>query len=544
MAGMGSSRGVAFALALAGCGGDAAVPGDGLTTPDANQITPPGTTCGAPVVAVDTSTPDQVVGTGTADSCTQAALVTALAAGGKITFSCGGAKTIAVTATLHVRTDVATTIDGGNNITLDGGDAVQIMSFLHENYRVNHTVLTLQHLTFAHGHAHGTMMYAPAASPCSQGYYDGYAGALYFRDGELVVIDTQFLQNSAEKLGPDVGGGAIALLGVSRAVIANSVFQGNEGSSGGAINSLNSQLDVYDSVFDGNTATGNGANGDDASKCSVVATNGQHQTGSGGNAGAIGIDGGDDTTHTFCGVKFTNNKAGVGALGGALGRTPDGARQTTTIDRCTFDSNTGDSAAAMYFHNSQLDVTASTFSNNTATRGAGAIQADGTTFAFLNLTFSGNSALAGLGGAVDLFGGDGTIAFSTFSANHADGGDPYFGAAIGGNPTLTLVSNLFVNNTAQNPGAPMQCQVTGTGDGNLQFPATHVVGTAADAKCTPTTTFVDPLLGALGDHGGASATLVPDATGPAHGAGVTCPPTDQRGMPRPATCCTSGSVEP
>lgn len=538
------SRHLVFGLALAACGGDDGATGDGGTTIDATPITPPGTTCGAPVTAVDTSTSDQVVGTGTADSCTQAALVTALAAGGKITFSCGGAKTIAITTTLSVRTDVDTTIDGGNRITLDGGDAVQIMSFLHPDYRVNHTVLTLQHLAFAHGHSHGTMKYAQAPSPCSQGYYDGYGGALYFRDGELVVIDSQFLSNSAETLGPDVGGGAIALLGVSRAVIANSVFQGNQGSSGGAVNSLNSQLDVYDSVFDGNTATGNGANGDDSSMCSIVATNGQHQTGSGGNAGAIGIDGGDDTTHTFCGVKFTHNKAGLGALGGALGRTSDGARQTTTIDRSTFDGNTGDEAAALYFHNSQLNVLASTFSNNIATKGAGAIQADGTTFSFLNLTFSGNTALAGLGGAVDLFGGDGTIAFSTFSANHADGGDPYFGAAIGGNPTLSLVSNLFVNNTAKNPGAPMQCQVTGTGDGNVQFPATHVVGGAADAKCTPTTTFADPMLGDLGDHGGASPTIVPATTGSAHGAGVMCPATDQRGMPRPATGCTSGSVEP
>ncbi len=540
---MGISRQLAFAFALAACGGDDSAKGDG-GSPDANPVTPPGTTCGAPVTAVDTTTPDHVVGTGTGDSCTQAALATALAAGGTIAFNCGGPTTIAVTETLNVRTDVDTTIDGGGTVTLDGGDAVQIMSFLHPDYRVNHTVLTLQHLTFAHGHAHGTMMYAPADPPCSQGYYDGYGGALYVRDGELVVIDSRFISNSAEQLGPDVGGGAIALLGVSRAVIANSVFQSNRGSSGGALNSLNSQLDVYDSVFDSNTATGNGANGDDASKCSMVATNGQHQTGSGGNAGAIGIDGGDDTTHTFCGVKFTNNKSGLGALGGAIGRTPDAAKQTTTIDRCTFDGNTGDEAAALYFHNSTLDITASTFSNNTATKGAGAIQADGTTFNFLNLTFSNNVALAGLGGAIDLFGGGGTIAFSTFSANHADGGDPYFGAAIGGNPTLTLVSNLFVNNTAKNPGAPMQCQVTGTGDGNLQFPATHVVGTAADAKCTPTTTFADPMLGTLADNGGASPTILPATAGPAHAAGVMCPPTDQRGMPRPATGCTSGSVEP
>ena len=534
---------VVLIIVASGCGGGSNQPVDAVVVADSNPITPPGTTCGAPVSPVDTSNPAHVVGDGTAPSCTQAALATALAAGGTITFACGGPATIAVTSTLTVRTDVATTIDGGNQVTLDGGDAVRIMSFDHGDYRKNHTVLTLQHLTLAHGHAHGTMMYASAPAPCSQGYYDGYAGALYFRDGELVVIDTRFIGNQAEALGPDVGGGAIALLGASRVVIANSTFSGNKGSSGGAINSLNSELDVYDSNFDGNIAEGNGANSDDASQCAVVATNGQHQVGSGGNAGAIGIDGGDDLTHTFCGVHFTNNESGVGALGGALARTPDGARQTTVIDRCTFDGNHGDTAAAAYFHNSELDITASTFSNNVAQKGSGAIQADGTHLQFLNLTFSGNAAMAGLGGAISLFGGDGTIAFTTFAANHADGGDPYFGAAIGGNPTLTLVGDLFVGNTAQNPGAPMQCHVTGTGDGDLQWPRGHLVGGGDDAPCTPSTTFADPQLGNLGDHGGAGATLVPSATGPAHGAGVACPPTDQRGMPRPAGGCTSGSVE-
>jgi hypothetical protein len=278
--------------------------------------------------------------------------------------------------------------------------------------------------------------------------------------------------------------------------------------------------------------------------CSVVADTNQHQVGSGGNAGAIGMDGGDDTTHTFCGDHFTNNVSGAGALGGALARTPDNAMQTTVIDRCTFDGNQGESAAAGYFHHSDLQVIASTFSNNTASHGSGALQADGTQLTLLNDTFSGNSAMAGLGGAISLFGGGGSIAFTTFANNHADGGDPYFGAAIGGNPTLMLVSDLFDANTAMNPGAPMQCHVTGTGDGDLQWPMNHDVGGSPDAACTPTTTFADPMLGTLGDHGGASATILPAIAGPAHGAGVSCPPNDQRGMPRPATGCTSGSIEP
>lgn len=533
-----------LALLAVSCGGHGDSNGDGGV--DADTVTPPGKTCGAPVQAVDTSQPAHVVGDGTPGPCTQDNLAAAIAQGGIITFSCGTAPvTIAITATLELRTDVDTTLDGGNLVTLDGGDAVRILDFDHEDYRKNTTTLTLQHVTLAHGHAHGTKLYAPAPAPCSQGYYDGFGGALQLRDGKLVVIDATFESNQAESLGPDVGGGAISVLGSLGAVVADSTFHANKGSNGGALYALNSQLDVYDSVFDANVAEGNGANSDDSSKCSVVADNGQHQVGSGGNAGAIGIDGGDDTTHTFCGVHFTNNHSGLGALGGALARTPDHAMQTTSIDRCTFDGNTGDTAAALYFHNSTLAIIATTFANNVAAKGSGAIQADGTQLQLINDTFANNSAMAGLGGAISLFGGGGSIAFTTFFANHADGGDPYFGAAIGGNPTLSLVGDLFDGNTAQNPGAPMQCQVTGSGDGDLQWPMNHVVGGGADAKCTPTTTFADPLLGPLDDHGGASPTAVPAAGSPAIGAATTgCPATDQRGMPRPASGCTAGSVEP
>jgi hypothetical protein len=53
----------------------------------------------------------------------------------------------------------------------------------------------------------------------------------------------------------------------------------------------------------------------------------------------------------------------------------------------------------------------------------------------------------------------------------------------------------------------------------------------------------DPMLGALGAHGGDSETLVPAATSPARGIAHGCPPTDQRGHPR-GEPCTAGAAEP
>jgi hypothetical protein len=512
---------------------------------DAGSVPPPSPVCTAPISAADTSHPTTVVGTGTPSSCTEALLSAALTAGGIVTFDCGAAPaTFTVTETIELPTDKDTVIDGGGTITIDGDGAVRILDWNSANYRANMHSLTLQHITFAHGHATGTMQYAPAPLPCSSGYYDGAGGALQMRDGILHVVDATFVNNQAEKLGPDVGGGAIYLNGSLGGVVIGSSFVNNSGSDSGAIGSLNSELDVYNSTFQGNAALGFGANSDDASMCSVVATNGQHQVGSGGNAGAIGIDGGSDGTHTFCGDTFRANASGMGALGGALARTPDAAKQTTVIDRCLFESNTGDSAGALYFHNSTLTITASTFTGNVGQTGVGTIQADGTTIDFTNVTFYGNHATAGVGATLALFGGAGTMLNCTFADNMCDAAN-MFGAAVFGSPNLTIQNTIFDGNTAQNQGAPMQCQVgTITGGGDLQWPTNHTNGGGADALCAPGIyEGGDPMLGPLGNQGGPVPVALVQAGSPALGRGTGCPSTDARGMPRSAGSCTAGAAE-
>jgi hypothetical protein len=429
-------------------------------------------------------------------------------------------------------------------VTIDGGGAVRILDWNSANYRANTHKLTLQRITLAHGHAAGTMAIATAPAPCSSGYYDGSGGALQMRDGVLNVIDCSFIGNRAEKLGPDVGGGAIYLAGALHGVVVGSTFLDNSGSNSGAIGSLNSDLDVYNSTFQGNSALGFGANSDDATKCSVVDKNMQHQVGSGGNAGAIGMDGGSDVTHTLCGDTFRANTSGKGALGGALARTPDAAKQTTVIDRCLFDGNTGDSAGALYFHNSTLTITASTFANNVGQTGVGTIQADSTTFDFTNVTFYGNHSTAGVGATLALFGGGGTLLNCTFANNKCDATNQ-FGAAIFGSPALTIKNTIFADNTAQNPGAPMQCQVgTITGGGDMQWPVNHTNGGGADALCAPgiyETT--DPMVGTLGDHGGPVPVALVANGSAAIGRGTGCPATDARGLPRSTSSCTAGAAE-
>ena len=68
-----------------------------------------------------------VVGTGTAASCTDAALDAALAGGGLVTFDCGGPATIDISTGTGTKTIAAdTTIDGGGLITISGGNRVGV----------------------------------------------------------------------------------------------------------------------------------------------------------------------------------------------------------------------------------------------------------------------------------------------------------------------------------------------------------------------------------------------------------------------------------
>jgi hypothetical protein len=443
-----------------------------------------------------------------------------------------------VTAQLDLSTTTDTTIDGGGNVTLDGGGATRVLEFNSANYRATKTTVTLQHLTIAHGKSSGTPI-PNAPAPCSQGVMlDGGGAGIFVRDGILHVIDVTFDSNAGATPGPDVAGGGIYANGSLGVVVVGSRFVNGSGSNGGGLGSLNSDLTLVNDVFSGNKALGSGAN-----SISSACDAGGGEVGNGGNGAAVSIDGGSDGTVTICGCTFANNAGG--ALGGALFRTPDGATQDMNIDRTTFDGNTAaQGAGAMYIHNSNLNITASTLSNNSAPTGGG-IQADGTTVAFVNDTFAGNTATKGLGGAMALFGNGGSIKSCTFAGNQANAGSGYFGGAIAGNQTLTIDDTIFDQDTSQDCGAPMACQDgSSTGASDLQWPQDHVVCTNADTACAAGgTTFADPKLGTLGANGGPTQTIVPGAGSPAIGAGTACPSSDQRGTARKATGCTIGAVE-
>jgi hypothetical protein len=256
--------------------------------------------------AVDTAHPTRVIGDGTPASCTSAAVVAAVAAGGIITFSCGPAPvTITMTATAKVvNTSQEVVLDGGGKVTLSGGGRLRI---LYQNtcdqaqvWTTSHCqdqptpLLVVQNLTFAGGNATGTDITG------------GSGGAIYAQGGELKVVNSRFTGNRCYQAGPDLGGAAIRAFEQDPAVpvyIVRSTFTGGTCSNGGALSSIGVSWTVLDSLFTGNQAIGWGANPASAG------------TPGGGSGGAIYTDG-DTYTLTIAGTLITGNSAREG--GGAV----------------------------------------------------------------------------------------------------------------------------------------------------------------------------------------------------------------------------------
>ena len=79
----------------------------------------------------DTASPDRVVGTGTAESCTGNSVIDAVAAGGVITFDCGPEPvTIELDSPAKVFNDASgeIVIDGGGLVTLSGKHPAAVLS--------------------------------------------------------------------------------------------------------------------------------------------------------------------------------------------------------------------------------------------------------------------------------------------------------------------------------------------------------------------------------------------------------------------------------
>ena len=287
-----------------------------------------GGTCEVPLDAQieDTSAPDHVIGNGTPQSCTSAAVVNAVAQGGVITFNCGSANVeidMLQTAKVFNNTGPKIVIDGGNKVTLNGMgqrrilymntcDQDQVWTTSHCQNQ-DHPQLTVQNLTFRN------------ANSKSELEFDG-GGAIWVRGGRFKIVNTIFENNVCADTGPDVGGAAVRVFSQYQGLpvyVNNSVFGGAEGkgnicSNGGGLSSIGVSFSVINSLFSYNHAIGNGAN--------------PSRPGSpgGGSGGAIYNDG-NNFDLKLCGTTITNNTANEG--GGAIFFVSNNRQGTLTIDK-------------------------------------------------------------------------------------------------------------------------------------------------------------------------------------------------------------------
>jgi hypothetical protein len=510
--GSGADSGSGAAMGTGGEGG----PGTGGAGSEPGPEPPD--TCEPTVALADTSTPTVVIGTGTADSCNETDLRTAAEQGGTITFNCGpDPVTIDITEQIELPNDAETIIDGGNLVTLDAGKLTRHFYFYNPGWLDGPGRVVLQRLVLKNGKAPaGEFFPQDEEMPeCAYGYKEGSGGVIYMRNGTLEVVDCQFLDNEAALLGPDVGGGAIYAVGSPSVVIVGSQFIGNTASNGGAMGLLFANPEIYNSVFENNTAVGIGQNTAGHDGCPEFGHEGQG--GAGGLSGAVYFDGLNDEGHvyTICGSTFRENKANE--LAGALFRTPNNGTREMLIDRCTFDGNTANAGGVSFIKDNNVTVRNSLFANNRSGVNVageesfavlGGLWINTGTVDVVNSTFSNNQPTS-----LDVEGG-GTVKNATFQNTRVGGG-------------IQFDNSLFVD---------VECDDTAAGANNVQWPNA--------TACAGGTTFADPELGALADNGGPTQTLLPGAPAAVDGVGVDCPSTDQRGEARDTASCAAGAVEP
>jgi hypothetical protein len=351
---------------------------------------------------------DGLVGNGTAASCTEAALAAALAAGGTITFNCGGGKTFTFTSEKTITQD--TVIEGGNAIYFNGGSATRLFRV------VAPARLTLNDLYLQKGYSPG----ADGGAILSLGTLvlnnvraennaAGGCGGVIWTQGAVIVSNSRFENNSAV-----IGGGAIctAAYGGANLQISNTRLQyngvaqaGNNAGYGGAI-VLNptASLTFTDSEFSSNKAQFGGAlavmQGATATVRSTLVAgslafhvnSATHSGGAAYNLGSLSLD------TTQVGRNYIDESVTVNGYGGGIA-----SLGALTIHNSFFFSNYGRIGGGLYLagglDSSRADLQRVELQGNEAKVAGGGLFADTTALTVTNSTFYNNRA-AGSGGAL------------------------------------------------------------------------------------------------------------------------------------------------
>lgn len=392
-------------------------------------------------------------GSNTVTACNEAALRSAMANGGTVTFCCNG--TITLSSPITVTNDV--TLDGtAHNVTISGGGSVQL-------FRVAPGArFEARHLTLADGRITGVQGTASNETGGS-----GQGGAI-FNQGVLNLTECVLSNNFA------IGG-------------QGRINRGDGGpGEGGAIYSLGGQVTLRESMFMQNGAIGGRS---DVDCCRSSGFPG------GAAGGAINVNGGSlfiaggtlvsNRTDTFRGGLFS--RGGAVYLNAAQVLASNVQFTANEAVSANGGSNTGEKGTsadceggAIYLESHTARVSYGTFTRNLAAGGAGsrrnfggqgnggAVYSKGTLM-IDHSSFRGNSGLTGAGGTANpgfggaLFNaGHAVVNESTLSSNMVAGGaggfafiepflEPYgsgWGGAVFNSGTLAMTNSSVVGNSA------------------------------------------------------------------------------------------------
>lgn len=483
------------------------------------------------------------------------------AGSGSIKFSCGASPAAIVLSQPALITFGPLLIDGGNKVTLSGGNsnalflvgqnrslilkrltvtlassgtgAIEVFAngrlkatsvTFEDNhsttsggalYAVSGAKLKIKRCTFSQNSADssGGAIAAFSAnvnvqlSTFSEGSATVFGGAIYANASTTFVKRTQFLVNDATS-----DGGAIYLDRGSLTVRRNTVFVGNlvEDFEGGAIANVKGDVDIRDASFTENGAKLRGG---------AISSN-----------GVLFPD--DIGTLTVQRATFQRNGVDtddVNSVGGAIYN----HAYAYLTDVAILDSGAY-KGGAVYAEQYELQIARSTMAGNLAKQAGGAIYTDGAKLTVTNATFYDDTAIAG--GALLIDQADGSVTNATFSHNTANTTGSNLYAANADASRFKMVNSIV----EVDPVAVDSCFGNWTSLGhNLFFGDSSCGGIASDVVN-------NPKLGMIGSNGGFTDTLLPASDSDAVDGGDTakCPADDQRGIARPiGLACDIGAVE-
>ena len=448
-----------------------------------------------------------VLGDGTPGSVTTAMIQQALDAGGAIRIN-AGTGTIVVDATLEVTRETLLDLGGA---TLSGGHARRVIE-----------VGNPSNATYAFVLQHGAITAGSTPSGSGAGLFKATGGP--WQAVTIRIFGVAFADNHAIATAQDDGGGAIYVVGAAELAVVGSTFANNSGANGGALYSLGSKaVNLYDSVFTANGATGTGGN-----------------PGNGGNGGAIGVDG-DARFVNLCRVTLDGNISN--AFGGGLFTVTYSGESFTRIEDSTLEGNVSNASDALaggaYIQGSPIAISGSTFRDNEAAGYAGlALFGYGGVLegSLVNSTFVGNVARTGLGGAMSIADASALTLENVTIARNAAPCDVCFAAGIANDSgdALTLRNVIFEDNVGGNIYNPWaMLHPAAFGAANLQWPQSRGSG-QTETAVAPGTTFAAANLADPANNGGPTQTMAIGSASPAVDAGTAAgaPPTDQRGLAR------------